>query len=119
MTTTAREYLDRYNAAAVALGEPTLKSPWKSSTAAIQAKCNEIENRLKEKTVMTTKKSASKKSATPKQAAAPKQPTAASEFVAWCKAHGKNPKVVRAKLRKMGVKKEGKRYDLDAIKALA
>ena len=44
--TTAREYLDRYNAAAVKLNKPTIKGPWKSSTAAIQVKCNAIETEV-------------------------------------------------------------------------
>lgn len=44
--TTAREYLDRYNAAATILNRPTIKS-WKASTAAIQVKTNAIEIEVK------------------------------------------------------------------------
>jgi hypothetical protein len=46
--TTAREYLDRYNALATEMGRPTLKGPWKSSTTAIQVRFNALSNEYNE-----------------------------------------------------------------------
>lgn len=46
--TTAREYLDRYNALATEMGRPTLKGPWKSSTTSIQARYNALSNEYNE-----------------------------------------------------------------------
>lgn len=89
--TTARDHLARYNAAAIALGRQPLKS-WKGSTAAIQAKADQLEAELAAK-------------AKPKRS-----PDSVAQYYA---AHSINPKVARAKLRAAGYSAP---YTLEQVK---
>lgn len=104
--TTARDHLARYNAAAVALGRQPLKS-WKGSTAAIQAKADQLEAEL------AAQKSVDADEATikaKKSRAAKRSPDSVAQYYA---AHSINPKVARAKLRAAGYSAP---YTLEQVK---
>lgn len=99
--TTARDHLARYNAAAVALGRQPLKS-WKGSTAAIQAKADQLEAELAAQ---------KEKIDAPRQKPRPKRsPDSVAQYYA---AHSINPKVARAKLRAAGYSAP---YTLEQVK---
>lgn len=102
--TTARDHLARYNAAAIALGRQPLKS-WKGSTAAIQAKANQIEAELAARKAELSRFIEEPAAQKPKRS-----PDSVAQYYA---AHSINPKVARAKLRAAGYSAP---YTLEQVK---
>lgn len=106
---TARDHLARYNAAAVALGRQPLKS-WKGSTAAIQAKANQIEAELAARKAELSRFIKDKDMPAAQKPVAKRSPDSVAQYYA---AHSINPKVARAKLRAAGYSAP---YTLEQVK---
>lgn len=104
---TARDHLDRYNAAAIALGRQPLKS-WKGSTTAIQVKANQLEAELAAQKPQRDADEATVK--VKKSRAAKRSPDSVAQYYA---AHSINPKVARAKMRAAGYSAP---YTLEQVK---